>query len=240
MRIRLAQSALPASTQHIRRSGAHEKLSADSSELHARGSRSARIQHGRPYAARSAAPATARRPARGTAARMRCATFPQRGRMGHTPLAALAARARCPPDTPGSCSTRVPARAPGSAPHAKPEWAPRGPCPWPSVEKPTARTDRPDGPAAVRYTSVDPATYRPAVTYRDTRRDKKKTAPRVRSGCRRPLCVRKHRVRGPCGPRTEAERATDGRGRGHGRTRKRPRTGPVGAVTPTVRPALCL
>ena len=191
MRIRLAQSALPASTQHIRRSGAHEKPSADSSELHARGSRSARIRDGRPYATRGAAPATAGRPARGTAARMRCATFPAARPDGpHTP-AALTARARefpeihppaqvpppaadrnacprCPPDTPGSRSTRVPARAPGSAPHAKPEWAPRGPCPWPSVEKPTVRTDRPDGPDAVRYsyTSVDTATYRPAATYR--------------------------------------------------------------------------
>jgi hypothetical protein len=87
---------------------------------------------------------------------------------------------RYPPGTPGSRGTRVPERAPGSAPHAKPEWAPRGPCPWPSVEKPTVRTDRPGGPDALRYTSVDTATYRPAVTHRDTRRDKKETAPRVR------------------------------------------------------------
>ena len=49
-----------------------------------------------------------------------------------------------------------------------------------SVEKPTVRTDRPGGQDAVRYTSVDTATYRLAVTHRDTRRDKQKTAPRVR------------------------------------------------------------
>ena len=30
--------------------------------------------------------------------------------------------------------------------------------PWPSVEKPTVRTDRPDGPDAVRHASVDTAT----------------------------------------------------------------------------------
>jgi hypothetical protein len=54
-------------------------------------------------------------------------------------------------------------------------------------------------------------------------------------GCRRPLCVRGHRVPG-------AVRATDGGGTTHGQGRdwhgrgpKGPRTGPVGAVTPTVR-----
>ena len=48
--------------------------------------------------------------------------------------------------------------------------------PWPSVEKPTVRTDRPDGMDAVRYASVDTATHRLTVTYHDTRRDEKKTA----------------------------------------------------------------
>ena len=52
--------------------------------------------------------------------------------------------------------------------------------PWPSVEKPTVRTDRPDGMDAVRYTSVDTATRRLTVTRRETRRDKKKTARRAR------------------------------------------------------------
>ena len=47
-------------------------------------------------------------------------------------------------------------------------------------EKPTVRTDRPSGLDAVRYASVDTATYRPAVTRRDTRRDKKETARRAR------------------------------------------------------------
>jgi hypothetical protein len=49
--------------------------------------------------------------------------------------------------------------------------------------------------------------------------------------------------RGPCGPRTVAEPATDGHGPAHGRARtgsrttaERPRTGPVGAVIPTVIP----
>jgi hypothetical protein len=57
---------------------------------------------------------------------------------------------------------------------------PRGPCPWPSVEKPTVCTDRSGGPDAVRYTSVDTATHRRTVTHCDTRRDKNKTAPRAR------------------------------------------------------------
>jgi hypothetical protein len=52
--------------------------------------------------------------------------------------------------------------------------------PWPSVKKPTVRTDRPDGMAAVRYASVNTATRRLTVTHRDTRRDKKKTAPGTR------------------------------------------------------------
>src|SRR4029077_19498495 len=87
-----------------------------------------------------------------------------------------------PPGTPGAASrgTRVRARAPGSPLHAKPEWAPRGPCPWPSVKKPTVHTDRPQGTDAVRYTSVDTATHQPAVTRADTWRDKKKTARQAR------------------------------------------------------------
>ena len=55
--------------------------------------------------------------------------------------------------------------------------------PWPSVEKPTVRTDRPDGMDAVRYASVNTATHRLTVTHHDTRRDEKKTAclARIRS-----------------------------------------------------------
>ena len=55
--------------------------------------------------------------------------------------------------------------------------------PWPSAEKPTVRTDRPDGMAAVRYASVNTATHRLTVTHHDTRRDEKKTArlARIRS-----------------------------------------------------------
>jgi len=48
--------------------------------------------------------------------------------------------------------------------------------PWPSVKKPTVRTDRPSAPDVVRYASVDTAMHRLTVTHRDTRRDKKKTA----------------------------------------------------------------
>ena len=51
--------------------------------------------------------------------------------------------------------------------------------PWPSAERPTVRTDRPGGPDAVRYTSVDTATHRPAVTQADTCRDTKETARRA-------------------------------------------------------------
>jgi hypothetical protein len=43
-------------------------------------------------------------------------------------------------------------------------------------EKPTVRTDRPGGTGAVRYTSVDPATQRPAAPRDDTPRDKQETA----------------------------------------------------------------
>jgi hypothetical protein len=42
--------------------------------------------------------------------------------------------------------------------------------------KPTVRTDRPHGPDAVRYTSVDTATHRLTVTHADTCRDKMETA----------------------------------------------------------------
>jgi hypothetical protein len=54
--------------------------------------------------------------------------------------------------------------------------------PWPSVEKPTVRTDRPDGMDAVGYASVNTATHRLTVTH-DTRRDEKETAclARIRS-----------------------------------------------------------
>ncbi len=60
-----------------------------------------------------------------------------------------------------------------------------GTCRWPGPSvavrgKPTVRTDRPGAPDAVRYTSVDTATRRLTVTHRDTRRDKKKTAPAAR------------------------------------------------------------
>ena len=124
--------------------------------------------------------------------------FPQRCRTSHTAQAALGPRIsrnpsipqapprqqigtqtpRSPPGTPDAASrgTRVRARAPGSALHAKPEWAARGPCPWPSVKKPTVRTDRPSGTDAVRYTSVDTATRRLTVTHADTGRDKRETA----------------------------------------------------------------
>jgi hypothetical protein len=84
---------------------------------------------------------------------------------------------RYPPGTLGSRGTRVPERAPGSAPHAKPEWAPRGPCPWPSVEKPTVRTDR-DGariPSAMRpWTPRHSGPQRDKMTHHGT--EKKRPA----------------------------------------------------------------
>ena len=71
----------------------------------------------------------------------------------------------CTPDS----ATRV---KPGNARQRRPV---RG-RPW----KADGYTDRATGPDAVRYASVDIATHRLTVTHRDTRRDKKKTAPRVR------------------------------------------------------------
>jgi hypothetical protein len=50
-------------------------------------------------------------------------------------------------------------------------------------------------------------------------------------GYRRPLCVRGHRVPGPCGPRTGTDPRT---------ARKRLRTGPAGAVMLTVPPGFSL
>jgi hypothetical protein len=164
---------------------------------------SARIRHGRPYAPRAArrppqraAPpaerqfacraatlAAARPDAPHGASRPGPANLPKFfHRPGAAPATDRNANPRSPPGIPGAASrgTRVRARAPGSALHAKPEWAARGPCPWPSVKKPTVRTDRPSGTDAVRYTSVDTAAHRPAVTHPDTRRDKKETARRTR------------------------------------------------------------
>ena len=54
-------------------------------------------------------------------------------------------------------------------------------------EKPTVSPDRPGGTDAVRYASVDIATYRPAVTHCDTRRDEKETAPQARFRSRGPF-----------------------------------------------------
>ena len=75
----------------------------------------------------------------------------------------------------------------GSAVQVKPEHAASMARPWMSVEKPTVHTDRPGGPEAVRYTSVDTATYRLTVTHHDTRRDKKKTAPGCVSAAQGPF-----------------------------------------------------
>jgi hypothetical protein len=73
-------------------------------------------------------------------------------------------------------------RTPGPAARGRAgrKYSAAGARPWQSVKKPTVRTDRPGGPDAIRYTSVDTATHRPTVTHRDTRRDKKKTARRTR------------------------------------------------------------
>jgi hypothetical protein len=183
------------------------KLSAGTSELHdqaapqARGSGMASVR-----ATRGAAPATARRPARGTAIRMPC-------RHASRSAAGRATR-RQPPG--GPRISRKSIDPPGATPATdrnanspQPSWhtgrrQPRHSRPgastrlsaareagmgtprtlsWPSVEKPTVRTDRPGGPDAVRYASVDTATHRPTVTYRDTGCDKKKRSvgPRFRS-----------------------------------------------------------
>jgi hypothetical protein len=63
-----------------------------------------------------------------------------------------------------------------SAAHVKPEHAAGAARPWPSVKTPSVRTDRPGGPDAVRYTSVDPATQRSTVRQDDTPRDREETA----------------------------------------------------------------
>jgi len=54
--------------------------------------------------------------------------------------------------------------------------AANGARPWPSVETPTVRTDRPHGPAPVRYASVDTATCRAMALRDDTGRYNRETA----------------------------------------------------------------
>jgi hypothetical protein len=130
-------------------------------------SRTREICHSRAYATHGAAPAAAGRP-------------PANGRPG-TPCR------RSPtawPDGPHDASPlawgrdpRVPGRVLDSAPLAKPEHATGTARPWPSVEQPTVRTDRPGGTDAVRSMSRDTATHRPTVIRADTRRDKKERPP---------------------------------------------------------------
>ena len=147
-------------------------------------------------ATRGAAPATAGRPARGTAIRMPCrhasrsaagrATrrqppwarelpenpsihqAPPRQQIGtQTPAALLAHRRRQSRHSRPGASARLSSACEAGMGTPRPlSVAVR--------EKPTVRTDRPGGPDAVRYTSVDTATHRPAVTHPDTRRDKRK------------------------------------------------------------------
>jgi len=99
------------------------------------------------------------------------------------PAADRNASPRCPHGTPGSHGTRVPERAPGPALRAKPAWAPRGPCPWPSVKSrrctPTVRTAR--TPSAIRPWTpqhIDPQRHK--LIHGVTRR-KRPAGPRFRS-----------------------------------------------------------
>ena len=88
----------------------------------------------------------------------------------------------CPARPAARETTRGRSRAHGDArparrPASSPGYAAGAARPWPSVKQPTVRTDRDEGTNPVRYASVDTATRRPAVTHRDTWRDKNKTAP---------------------------------------------------------------
>jgi hypothetical protein len=97
------------------------------------------------------------------------------------PAAGHRSRPGCPLSPGRRAGRRTATRGctPGSAVHLMPEYAASAARPWPSVKKPTVRTDRPGGMDAVRYASVDTATHRPAVIHTDTRRDEKKNGPRA-------------------------------------------------------------
>ena len=186
--------------QNIRRSRVHEGRPQVHRSYTPGSPASARIRHGRPYA-----PRAARRPpqrAAPPAERHSHAVpprFPQRGRTGHDasrpgpvnsrksfhPPGATPATGRNANSLPPSWHTgrRQPRHASGRERPAQRCTRSRDGHPAAlSVavrEKPTVRTDRPDGTDAIRYTSVDTATRRPAVTHPDTRRDKKETARRA-------------------------------------------------------------
>ena len=138
------------------------------------------------------------------------------------------------------------------------------------IGKASGSTDRSFGPDAVRYMSVTIATPCPTAAHDDTRRDKKETARRaafpqragrfrrwwqVLGSNQRRLSrrfyspsllpevhsadqhIRRSRRR-PAPPPSAMRPCVPGLV--HGRGRKNPRTGAVGAVTPTVRPAFGL
>ena len=96
---------------------------------------------------------------------------------------------------------------------------------------PGGRTDGRSDPAATkllrRGCSAEPTVLQPARSARVTPpADQRVRASRRDSGLP-PSAM------GPWAPGSGAVRATDGGGTGHGRARKRPRTGPVGAVMQT-------
>ena len=107
----------------------------------------------------------AHRPTRDSPSRARHVAG-HRSRLGR-PLSIPGRRADRRAATPGA-RPAPPSPQAGHARQRAPSVAVRG--------KPTVRTDRPGGPDAVRYASVDTATHRLTVTHRDTRRSKKETA----------------------------------------------------------------
>ena len=138
------------------------------------------------------------------------------------------------------------------------------------IGKASGYTHRSFGPDAVRYMSVTIATPCPTAAHDDTWRDKKETARRAAfpqpggrfrrwwqvlgSNQRRlsrrfyspSLLPEAHATdQHICVPRCDSGLRPSAMrpwasGLVHGRERKKPRTGAVGAVTPTVRPASCL
>ena len=138
------------------------------------------------------------------------------------------------------------------------------------IGKASGYTHRSFRPFAVHHMYATTAPHRPVVTHADTRRDKKETARRAAFPQQAGRFRRWWQVLGSNQRRLSRRfynpsllpeaHAADQRGRGprrdsgpppsamrpcapglvHGRGRKKPRTGAVGAVTPTVRTALCL
>jgi hypothetical protein len=85
----------------------------------------------------------------------------------------------------------------------------------PATVRNIANSARPASARATRR-SRSRRFYSPLAPPEPPRADQRKCRLRRDFGPPCPLCVRGCWVPGPCGPRTGAERATDGRGKGHG------------------------